>query len=70
MSAQQAPGPLKSFLHTLKAVSWSFVGLRNRSGLEGDGAKLNPLHIVLVAFVAVAIFVAVLITLVHWVVAK
>lgn len=59
-----------SFWRTLKAVGWSFVGLRKRSDLESDGAKLNPIHIILVGFGAVFFFVVALISLVHWVVAK
>ena len=59
-----------SFWSTLKAVGWSFVGLRKRSDLESDGAKLNPIHIILVGFGAVFFFVVALIALVHWVVAK
>ena len=59
-----------SLWSTVKAVGWSFVGLRKRSDLETDGAKLNPIHVVLVGFVAVFLFVAALIALVHWVVAK
>lgn len=55
-------------LQTIKAVAWSFVGLRNSKGLQED-TKLNPLHIVLVAIAAVLLFVGVLIAFVHWVVA-
>ena len=46
----QRPGSLWS---TVKAVAWSFVGLRKRSDLERDGDKLNPIHIVVVGFAAV-----------------
>ena len=59
-----------SLWDTVKAVGWSFVGLRKRTDLETDGAKLNPVHIIVVGFAAVFLFVAALITLVHWVVAK
>lgn len=69
VSPQRQGGIFVSLLRTLKAVAWSFVGLRNRSGLEGDGARLDPLHIVIVGFLAVLVFVASLILLVHWVVA-
>ena len=62
--------PTGAFWSTLKAVGWSFVGLRKRSDLESDGAKLNPIHIILVGFGAVFFFVVALISLVHWVVAK
>lgn len=55
-------------LRTIKAVGWSFLGIRKRSGYEEDLGKLNPFHIIAVALVAVALFVAGLIALVHWVV--
>ena len=58
-----------SFWRTMKAVGWSFVGLRKRSDLESDGASLNPIHIIVVGFTAVFAFVVGLIVLVHWVVA-
>ena len=69
-NAQPAPRRTGSLWGTVKAVGWSFVGLRKRSDLENDGAKLNPIHIVVVGFAAVFLFVAALITLVHWVAAK
>lgn len=59
-----------SFWATVKAVSWSFVGLRKASDFEQDGARLNPLHIIAVAFGGVFVFVVALIALVNWVVAK
>ena len=59
-----------NFLGTLKAVLWSFIGIRKRSGLEEDIGKLNPFAIIVVALVVVALFVTGLITLVHFVTAK
>ena len=59
-----------SFGATLKAVAWSFVGLRKRADLERDGASLNPVHIIIVGFAGVLLFVAAPMALVHWVVAK
>lgn len=55
---------------TVKAVGWSFVGLRKRDDLEQDGATLNPIHIIVVGLVSVFVFVVALIALVNWVVAK
>jgi hypothetical protein len=57
-----------NFLRTVRAVAWSFLGIRRGSGLEDDMQRLNPLHIVAVALVAVALLVVALIALVHWVV--
>ena len=53
---------------TVKAVAWSFVGLRARSDYEQDVKKLNPLHLIVVALVAVFVFVGALVGLVNWVV--
>jgi uncharacterized membrane protein len=57
-----------SLWHTVKAVAWSFVGLRARSEFEQDVQKLNPLHIIAVALLGVFIFVGALVGLVNWVV--
>ena len=59
-----------SFFGTLKAVAWSFLGIRKNSDYQNDLAKLNPLHIIAVAIVMVILMVSGLIVLVNWVVAK
>ena len=59
-----------NFTRTVKAVLWSFIGIRKRSGYEEDLGKLNPFAVIAVALVLVALFVTGLITLVHWVVQK
>ena len=57
-----------SFWHTVKAVVWSFVGLRARQSFEQDSQRINPLHLVLVGLMGVFVFVGALIALVNWVV--
>jgi hypothetical protein len=57
-----------SLWRTVKAVAWSFVGLRARGDFEQDVKRLNPLHIIAVALVGVFLFVGVLVGLVNWVV--
>lgn len=57
-----------SLWRTVKAVAWSFVGLRGSREFDQDVKKLNPLHIVLVGFVGVFVFVGALVALVNWVV--
>jgi hypothetical protein len=59
-----------SIWRTIKAVSWSFVGLRARGDYEKDVEQLNPVHIVFVALVGVLVFVGSLILLATWVVGK
>ncbi len=59
-----------SIFRTIKAVMWSFVGLRARGDYERDVAQLNPLHIIVVGLVSVFVFVGSLILLATWVVGK
>lgn len=72
MTVRLTPSPMKrkgSFLRTAKLVLWSFVGLRAKGESEKDVEQLNPLHIIVMALVGVALFVGLLITLATWVVA-
>jgi len=59
-----------SLWRTVKAVAWSFIGLRSRGDYEEDVKNLSPLHIIAVGLVGIFIFVAVLVLLVNWAVAR
>lgn len=61
--------PKASLWDTVKAVGWSFFGVRKNSAYQEDLGKLNPLHIIAVAFVAVIVFVVGLVLLVRHVAA-
>ena len=58
------------FLYSLKAVLWSFVGLRRKRDFDADQQSLNPVHIVIAALLGVALFIGLLITIVKLVVSK
>ena len=55
---------------TVKAIAWSFVGLRARGDYEEDVKNLSPLHIIVAGLAGVFVFVAVLVLLVNWAVAR
>lgn len=57
-----------SLATTVKAVLWSFLGLRRKSDFHEDVAKLNPLHLLVVGIVLTFIFVIFLMLFVNWVV--
>ncbi|MBB3119199.1 DUF2970 domain-containing protein [Pseudoduganella violacea] len=57
-----------SFMYSMKAVVWSFFGLRRKRDFDTDSAKLNPVHIIIAALLAVAMFIGLLITVVKLVV--
>ncbi|MBO9649755.1 MAG: DUF2970 domain-containing protein [Variovorax sp.] len=65
-ASPETPGK-GSLWRTVRAVGWSFFGVRKDSAFQDDVTKLNPLHIIAVGLVAVAIFVGALILFVRWV---
>jgi len=65
---RQAAQRKGSFLQTLKAVAWSFFGVRKASGYEEDVAKINPVHVIIAGVLAALVFVFGLIWLVQWIV--
>ena len=59
-----------SFGATLKAVFWSFFGVRKKSDYEKDTQQLNPVHVIIAGVIGAAIFIAVLLIIVKSVVGK
>jgi hypothetical protein len=56
------------FLQTIRAVLWSFFGVRKRSGYEQDATQLNPVHVIIAGVIAATIFVLTLVVIVRIVV--
>jgi len=67
--SQRPPVPQRkgSLLRTIRAVAWSFIGLRKGSEYRQDLEKINPIHVVIVGLLAAFLFVAALIALVRWI---
>ncbi len=57
-----------SFGQTVRAVLWSFFGVRKRADYEADAAQLNPVHVIIVGVAAAAAFVVALLAIVKWIV--
>ena len=57
-----------SFAKTMKAVAWSFLGIRKSAEYEKDVSQLNPVHVIIAGVIGAALFVTVLILLVNWVI--
>jgi hypothetical protein len=64
---QAAERPL-SFGQTVKAVAWSFVGLRKGAGYQQDIQKLNPVHVIVAGIIGAVLFVLALVLIVRWVI--
>ncbi|WP_244848805.1 DUF2970 domain-containing protein [Caballeronia sp. SL2Y3] len=56
------------FVKLVKAVFWSFFGVRRRADLENDAAQLNPLHLIAAGVIGAALFIVVLLVIVRAVV--
>jgi hypothetical protein len=56
-----------SFVGTVKAVLWGFLGVRRNADYQNDIARLNPLHLMAVGVGMAFLFVLALILLVNWV---
>jgi hypothetical protein len=58
------------FGQTVRAVAWSFFGVRRSVDYAEDVEKLNPVHVVVAGVAGAALFVAAIVLLVRWVVAS
>ncbi|MFZ6815939.1 DUF2970 domain-containing protein [Undibacterium sp. Rencai35W] len=59
-----------SFFATMKAVFWSFLGIRKKNDYEQDAAQLNPIHVIIAGILGALIFITILVFIVKAVVAK
>lgn len=62
-----SPSP-RSFLATLVAVAWSFIGLRRRSDFDADVTALKPVYVILAAVLGAGVFIAILLSVATFVV--
>lgn len=74
MTDRETPAPASavrrkgSWLRTVRAVAWAFLGLRKGSEYREDLESINPLHIIVVALFGFFLLVLLLIAVVNWVV--
>ncbi|HEV3429271.1 MAG TPA: DUF2970 domain-containing protein [Paraburkholderia sp.] len=68
--ARPAKAKKNSVLQLVKAVAWSFLGVRKRADLESDAAQLHPLALIAAGIIGAILFIVVLLLIVHAVVGK
>ncbi len=61
--------PLSAW-ETMRAVLWSFFGVRRRDAYERDVQRLNPVYVIVAGVLAAALFVLALLVTVQWVVSS
>lgn len=62
-------GKKRTFGETIKAILWSFIGLRRKSDYEHDAEHMNPVYVVLAGVLATLGFIGLLILMVKFAVA-
>ena len=67
---KQAAQRKGSFAQTMKAVAWSFFGVRKSRDYEQDVAQLNPVHVIIAGIVGAVVFIGVLLLVVNWIIAS
>jgi hypothetical protein len=69
-SLQAASRRKLSFLQTLRAVAWSFFGVRRSQDQAKDVSQLNPVHVIIAGVLGAVLFVLVLLVLIRWILAS
>lgn len=66
---QNSPQPA-SFLQVVGAVLSAFVGIRKRQAADRDQVAIKPAHVILAGVIGGLLFIALLVTVVRFVVAR
>lgn len=67
-AVKKEQGALLTFLISMRAILWAFLGVRKRSGQDADMASLSFVHIILAAIFGAIVFMTILILIVNAVV--
>jgi hypothetical protein len=60
----------RSFGRTMKAIAWSFAGLRRKRDFDDDvEGGMNPFHVLAAALIGVAVFIGLLVAFAKYAVA-
>ena len=54
-----------SFLKSMKAVLWAFLGVRKKAGLQDDVASISFVHIIIAGVFGALVFMAILLLIVR-----
>jgi amino acid transporter len=68
--AGEQPQARASSLQVIRAVLWSFIGIRKSSGYADDVAKIRPVQVIIAGVLVAALFVGSLVVLVKFLTAK
>jgi len=55
----------RSFMGTMVAIAWSFIGLRRKKDFDEDVGGLNPVYVIIGGLIGTAIFIGILLAMVN-----
>ena len=64
------PPPTAGFFQVVGAVLSAFAGIRKRQSADRDHARIKPIHIVVAGIIGGLLFIATLVAVVRFVVAR
>ena len=67
MAEEQKPASATP-LQVVKAVFWSFLGIRRRAEYEKDAVTLKPAQVIVAGIIGAILLVLSLVTLVHFII--
>lgn len=69
--SEPIPPPHKqSFLRVVVAVLCAFLGIRKKSAFDEDRAAIRPAHVIVAGLFGALLFIAILVTLVRFIIAR
>lgn len=70
--ADPGKGPERgaSVWQVVKAVFWSFLGIRKRTDHESDAVRIKPVQVIIAGLIGAALFVATLLVVVRFVIGR
>jgi hypothetical protein len=61
------PANKRSFASTMKAIAWSFIGLRSKRDFDQDVAGgMNPVYVIIAALIGTMIFIGAIVLAVRF----
>jgi preprotein translocase subunit Sec61beta len=57
-----------SLVQVIKAVFWSFLGIRRKAEYERDAVSLKPAQVIVAGIIGAVVLVLSLVTLVHFII--
>ena len=64
------PPQQASFIHVVGAVLSAFIGIRKRQAADKDHVVIKPAHIIVAGVLCALLFIATLVTLVRFIIAR